>query len=69
MGNTDSNAIRNVQPSTITPPPKRTEEDIAREVAESSKAFYYETKQEEKKKWELRKKNELRNEYISVKQK
>ena len=35
--NTDQNVIRQVQKSTVVPPPRRTAEDIEKEVAESRK--------------------------------
>ena len=35
--NTDQNVIRQVQKSTVVPPPRRTAEDIEKEIAESRK--------------------------------
>ena len=41
------------------PPPKRTQEDIDREIAESRKSFYYEKPKEETKKYDFERSSEL----------
>lgn len=41
------------------PPPKRTQEDIEREVAEARKGFYYEQQHEETKKYEFQRASDL----------
>ena len=51
--------IRQVQKSTVVPPPRRTQEDIEREIAESRKEFYYETQHEETKKFGFQRSSEL----------
>ena len=55
----NEDAIRQVQKSTIVPPPKRTQEDIEREVAEARKGFYYEQQHEETKKYEFQRASDL----------
>ena len=55
----NEDAIRQVQKSTIVPPPKRTQEDIEREVAEARKGFYYEQQHEETKKYGFQRCSEL----------
>ena len=55
----NEDAIRQVQKSTVIPPPKRTQEDIEREVAEARKGFYYEQQHEETKKYEFQRASDL----------
>ena len=55
----NEDAIRQAQKSTVVPPPKRTQEDIDREIAESRKTFYYEKPQEETKKYGFQRSSEL----------
>ena len=55
----NEDAIRQVQKSTVIPPPKRTQEDIDKEIAEARKDFYYEKKPEETKKYGFQRSNEL----------
>ena len=55
----NEDAIRQVQKSTAIPPPRRTQEDIDREVAEASKDFYYERKPEETKKYGFQRASDL----------
>ena len=57
--NVNEDAIRQVQKSTVIPPPKRTQEDIEREVAEARKGFYYEQQHEETKKYEFQRASDL----------
>lgn len=59
MGEANEEAIRHVQKSTVVPPPKRTQEDINREIENSKKDFYYETKQESTKKFGFQRDNDL----------
>lgn len=55
----NEDAIRQVQKSTVIPPPKRTQEDIDKEIAESRKGFYYEQQHEETKKYEFQRASDL----------
>ena len=55
----NEDAIRQTQKSTVIPPPKRTQEDIDREIAESRKSFYYEKPKEETKKYGFERSSEL----------
>ena len=55
----NEDAIRQAQKSTAVPKPKRTQEDIDREIAESRKTFYYEKPQEETKKYGFQRSSEL----------
>ena len=55
----NEDAIRQVQKSTAIPPPRRTQEDIKKEVAEASKEFYYEKKPEETKKYGFQRASDL----------
>ena len=52
-------AIRNVQRSSIAPTGRRTEAEIQKEIEESRSSYYYETKQEEKKKYGFGRSSEL----------
>ena len=54
----NEDAIRQVQKSTVIPPPRRTQEDINKEIAESKKDFYYE-QHEETKKYEFQRASDL----------
>ena len=55
----NEDAIRQVQKSTVIPPPRRTQEDINKEIAESKKDFYYEQQHEETKKYEFQRASDL----------
>ena len=55
----NEDAIRQAQKSTVIPPPKRTQEDIDREIAEARKTFYYEKPQEETKKYGFQRASDL----------
>ena len=59
VGEVNEDAIRHKQKSTVVPPPKRTQEDIQKEIETAKKDFFYETQHEGVKKFEFHRDNDL----------